>query len=83
MRDWCSCREVASSRVPGNRSRGRTVTPDAVRFMTPGLNLSRYERPLAERRLLDGAVRDRWEPADRLPPGRLTSRAKTTCVGAA
>ncbi len=35
--------------------------------MTPGLNLSRYERPLAERRLLDGAVRDRWEPADRLP----------------
>ena len=30
--------------------------------MTPGLNLSRYERPLAERRLLGGAVRDRWEP---------------------
>jgi hypothetical protein len=30
--------------------------------MTPGLNLSRYERPLAERRLLGGALRDRWEP---------------------
>lgn len=40
--------------------------------MTPGLNLSRYERPLAERRLLDGAVRDRWESADRLPPSYLS-----------
>jgi hypothetical protein len=27
--------------------------------MPPGLNLSRYERPLAERRLLDDAVLDR------------------------
>jgi hypothetical protein len=41
-------------------------------FMTPGLNLSRYERPLAERRLLGGAVRDRWESDDRLPLRRLT-----------
>ena len=42
--------------------------------MTPGLNLSRYERPLAERRLLGGALRDGWEPADRLPPVQFLVR---------
>jgi hypothetical protein len=36
----------------------------------PGLTLSRYERPLAERRLLDDAVLDGWEPVRRLPPVR-------------
>jgi len=35
---------------------GDLVTSGAVRFMTPGLNFRRFERPLAERRLLDGAV---------------------------
>ena len=33
------------------------VTPRAARFMTPGLTFSRYERPLAERRLLSGTLR--------------------------
>ncbi len=42
--------------------------------MTPGPNLSRYERPLAERRLLGGALRDRWESVDRLPPVQFLVR---------
>ena len=42
--------------------------------MTPGPNLSRYERPLAERRLLGGALRDGWESVDRLPPVQFLVR---------
>ena len=51
--------------------------------MTPGLNLSRFERPLAERRLLGGALRDRWEPADRLPLRHLgtTRTLVRRCAG--
>ena len=47
--------------------------------MTPGPNLSRYERPLAERRLLGGALRDRWESVDRLPP--VQSLVRRLCRG--
>ena len=71
---WCSSRAVRSSTASGNRPWGGLVTPIAVRFMTPGLNLSRYERPLAERRLLDGAVRDRWESAGLAPTSSARPR---------
>jgi hypothetical protein len=70
-------RDRQPARIPEVRGRGgnrfweRRVTSIAVRFVTPGLNFSRYERPLAERRLLGGAVRDRWESGDWLPPRRL------------
>jgi len=74
--NWSSTRKALSSPALGNRCWGRPVTPHAARFKTPGLNLSRYERPLAERGLLGGAARDRWELADRLPLGR--SRCGTT-----
>jgi len=83
MADWCSGKVAPSSPVPGNSSRGSAVTPHAVRNMTPGLNLSRYERPLAERRLLGGAVRDRWEPTGSHLVVSQPSPTKTTCVGAA
>jgi hypothetical protein len=43
--------------------------------MTPGLNLSRYERPLAERRLPGGAVPDRVGVGG-LPPGPSSAPEK-------
>ena len=76
MADWSSTKAMRSSIAPGNRCWGRLVTPDAARFKTPGLNLSRYERPLAERRLLGGAARDKWEPGNRLPLRRSTYDAR-------